>query len=56
MRETQLVWLLVQEERETKTATSRMSGLTDPFVLKSSDARQTIARLRLTKEASLERR
>jgi hypothetical protein len=30
---------LSMEERETKTATSRISGLTDPFVLKSSDAR-----------------
>jgi hypothetical protein len=30
---------LSMEERETKAAASRISGLTDPFVLKSSDAR-----------------
>ena len=30
---------LVQEERETKAAASRMSGLTDPFVLRAPNER-----------------
>jgi hypothetical protein len=32
-------WRSSMEERETKAATSRMSGLTDPFVLKSLEER-----------------